>query len=145
MAPKRAPQGSDTHICLESCWGTFSHFFANFCEFWCIGGPPGRHSEHRNGRNDIILAYLTRGSSISCQQNKNFNLSATYLIRMTESWCRDHLLYFKIILTKLGSPWLGLAGGRPVRIHEKSIKSIDFIDFHGGPRISRGFWKQNHE
>ena len=66
-------------------------FFSKSCEFSCFGGPSGRHSEHRNGRNDIILAYLTRGSSISFQQKKNFNLSATYLIRMAESWCRDHL------------------------------------------------------
>ena len=125
----------------------FATFFAKSCEFSCFGGPSGRHSELRNGRNDIILAYLTRGSSISCQQKKNFDRSATYLIRMIESWCREHLFRLKIILPKLGSPRLGLAGGRPVRIHGKSIKSTDLIllIFHGGPRISHGFWKQNHE
>ena len=126
----------------------FATFFAKSCEFSCFGDPSGRHSKLWNGRNDIILAYLTRGSSISCQQKMNFDRSATYLIRMTESCCHDHLFHLEIILQKLGSPRLGLAGGRPVRIDEKSMKSIDsnsFIVFHVGPRISRGFWKQNHE
>ena len=117
----------------------FATFFAKSCEFSCFGGPSGRHSELRNGRNDIILAYLTRGSSISCQQNKNFNLSATYLIRMTESWCREHLRQVPTIRSKIGAPRLGLAGGRPVRIHEKSIKSIDFIDFHDFSWVAKDF------
>ena len=85
----------------------FATFFAKSCEFSCFGGPSGRHSELRNGRNDIILAYLTRGSSISCQQNKNFNLSATYLIRMIKSWFRGHLHGSKLFCKNWGPPGSG--------------------------------------
>ena len=112
----------------------FATFFAKSCEFSCFGGPSGRHSELRNGRNDIILAYLTRGSSISCQQKKNFDRSATYLIRMTESWCREHLRHPRTTLSKIWVSRLGLAGGRPLRIHEESIKSIDCNDYSWGAK-----------
>ena len=50
------------------------------------------------------------------EQGLNFDRSATYLIRMTESWCREHLSKVLTIRSKIGVP-PARSGRRPAGAH----------------------------